>query len=115
MNYIPDRWVILNTYNEDGTLAANKVFASWYGGFAGSDYWQLNSNIVDVKDIEGHYEFTSQSGNIYICYKQAYGMSRCMQTELEHWQAKVGEHRIKIDERYVCKKQHLFSTKVSLF
>lgn len=103
MSNTPDRWVVLNFYKEDGTLVANKVLAGWYGGYAGSDYWQLNSGNASVKDIEGHYEFTSESGNIYICYKHAYGLSNCMRTELEYWQSKVGEHRIKIDERYVCK------------
>lgn len=67
---IPDRWVVVKL--DDGLY---KVFASYYGGYLGSDSWRLNSGISKVEEKEKHYDFHGYSGSIYRCHKETYGTS----------------------------------------
>lgn len=70
--YIPDKWVVVKIYR-DATPPVYKVFASWYGGWAGSDSWKLNSGITKVT-IEGFvYSFEGASGSTYECHTDCYG------------------------------------------
>ena len=43
----PDKWVVLKIEHEGNIIY--KVFASWYGGYLGSDSWKLNSGIKDIE------------------------------------------------------------------
>jgi hypothetical protein len=36
--YTPDKWVVIKI-NSDKYPSIHKVFACWYGGWAGSDSW----------------------------------------------------------------------------
>lgn len=74
--YTPDRWVVLKLTR--GSDVTYKVLAGWYGGYCGSDSWQLNSGIVRVVDLGDAYEFYGHSGSVYTCYKAARGMSAIM-------------------------------------
>jgi hypothetical protein len=71
-DYTPDKWVVVKiTGNEYPTYY--KVFACWYGGYAGSDSWKLNSGITRVYE-EGHcFMFDGSSGSKYACHKAQYG------------------------------------------
>lgn len=73
MEYQPDRWVMLKI--SDDTTTIYKVLASWYGGFAGSDSWKLNSGVTHVAVDEGAYLFHGSSGSVYRCDPASYGMS----------------------------------------
>ena len=68
--YIPDRWCILRIDRD-----TYKVFACWQGGYLDSDSWKMNSGIVKVTMVEGHYEFEGHSGNIYSCQQDLYGLT----------------------------------------
>jgi len=82
--YTPDVWVVLEITTPKETL--QKVFAGWYGGFAGSNSWKLNSGITAVRiDDEGHYEFDGYSGSTYCCHANNYHMSSLMQGVLANW------------------------------
>lgn len=70
-DYTPDRWVVVKIDTNKETL--HKVFACWYGGFAGSDSWKMNSGITKVIENDNHYLFEGYSGSVYKCYKQSYG------------------------------------------
>lgn len=70
-DYVPDRWVVIQVVSEKGKLY--RVFASWYGGFAGSDSWQVNSGIVGVDETKKKVTFHGFSGSSYHCNKDAYG------------------------------------------
>lgn len=72
-NYFPDKWLIVKLTTND--KSHYRVFASWYGGYGGSDSWQLNSGITNVVDTDGCYHFIGSSGSIYICNKSTYGIS----------------------------------------
>ncbi len=72
--YYPDKWVVVKIVSPQyGKI--NKVLASWYGGFAGSNSWKLSSGIVSVTKTESGYDFLNDSGSIYSCHKDTYGMS----------------------------------------
>ena len=74
--YTPDRWVVLKLTR--GSDVNYKVLAGWYGGYLGSDRWQLNSGIVRVVDRGDAYEFYGHSGSVYTCYKASCGMTGLM-------------------------------------
>jgi hypothetical protein len=70
--YIPDKWVVVKI-TSDNFAPVYKVFACWYGGWAGSDSWKLNSGITKVT-LEGYvYSFEGASGSVYQCHKNTYG------------------------------------------
>lgn len=84
--YTPDRWVILEMISPKETI--QKVFAGWYGGFAGSDSWKLNSGITETREYEDIFEFDGYSGSTYYCHRNGYGMSGYMMSVLAGWQKK---------------------------
>jgi hypothetical protein len=71
--YTPDLWEIVRLSINDEQI--NKILASWYGGFAGSDEWRLSSGIVEVVENDSHYQIHNESGSVYLCPKGAKGMS----------------------------------------
>ena len=87
--YTPDLWVIVDINStEHGNI--RKVLGSWYGGFARSDEWRMNSGIEEVIDQGEYYDIVGYSGSVYKCYKNSVGMSSYtdrvynnMKTELE--------------------------------
>ena len=72
--YTPDRWVVVKiTGYNDHPKPIYKVFACWYGGFAGSDSWKMNSGITKAT-LEGYvYSFEGYSGSVYECHTDSYG------------------------------------------
>jgi hypothetical protein len=72
--YTPDRWVKVRITNSEG-VSHERILASWYGGFAGSDSWKLSSGIESVDETDTYYDFHNASGSIYRCYKNSFGTS----------------------------------------
>lgn len=68
-DYHPDKWVIVKIGEEN----LYKVFACWYGGYAGSDSWKLNSGITKVTKEGFVYSFEGSSGSTYHCHTDSYG------------------------------------------
>jgi hypothetical protein len=95
--YNPDVWEVLELSTpEDG--AVRKVFAGWYGGYAGSDSWKLSSMINKVIETETHYEFLCESGSTYKCNKQSQKMSMYMMSIYSGWiEAAEKEGTLKIE------------------
>lgn len=73
--YAPDRWSIIEILDKVEGTTTIRVLASWYGGWAGSDSWKISSKINGIKDCGTHYEFSNESGSLYRCNKQCYGVS----------------------------------------
>ena len=69
--YFPDKWVVIKVTSAEVQLY--RVFACWYGGWAGSDSWKINSGITKVVPIENGYSFEGYSGSAYKCSKGSYG------------------------------------------
>lgn len=73
--YTPDKWVVLRITDPETNQTIDKVLGAWYGGFAGSDHWQLNSGIKLVDEHSDRFEFHGYSGSIYVCYKPCWGFT----------------------------------------
>ena len=72
-DYRPDRWVIVKIVTPTERLY--KVFASWSGGYGGSDSWKMNSGITRASLVDDRWEFDGYSGSVYSCHKESYGVS----------------------------------------
>ena len=75
MTNYPDRWIIVKVTNKETGDVHHRVFANWYGGYLGSDSWQLNSGIDRVEIEDGNYMFHGRSGSLYVCGMDNYGTS----------------------------------------
>lgn len=73
----PDKWVVIKLLDKNENSPLYKVFATWYGGYSGSDRWKLNSGIYSIEDSKTSYIFHGYSGSKYICSKNetSYGTS----------------------------------------
>lgn len=99
--YTPDRWVVFDV-EIPNKEKIKKVMGGWYGGFAGSDSWRINSGVANVTEYNDYYEFEGYSGSVYRCYKNSYGftgLSRAVFDSLKE-QAKDQNATITIDETY---------------
>lgn len=70
-DYQPDRWCVLRIHAPDQVLY--KVFASWSGGYTGSDRWKLNSGITRATLRDNSWQFDGASGSVYTCHCDSYG------------------------------------------
>jgi hypothetical protein len=70
-DYQPDRWLVVKIVTPKQQLY--KVFATWSGGYTGSDSWQMNSGITRATLVGDTWEFEGYSGSVYSCHKNAYG------------------------------------------
>ena len=98
-DYTPDRWVVVKITAPNVLLY--KVFACWYGGYAGSDSWKMNSGITKVTfNLENYcYYFEGYSGSVYGCDKDSYGTNSYGGSVLNRFieeAAKTGESTIEI-------------------
>jgi len=73
-DYTPDRWLMVKLTNKNEEVHY-RVFATWYGGFLGSDSWKLNSGVTKVALNDCVYEFKGSSGSVYHCRNTGYGSS----------------------------------------
>lgn len=83
--YTPDVWVVLEFDAPHLKEPLRKVFAGWYGGFAGSNSWKLNSGITEVRRDGDYYEFDGYSGSTYRCHEANYHMSSLMHGIYDNW------------------------------
>lgn len=71
-DYTPDRWLVVRITTPKERLY--KVFATWSGGYTGSDSWKMNSGITQATLSDaGYWEFAGYSGSIYYCHRDGYG------------------------------------------
>lgn len=83
--YTPDVWVVLEFDAPNFETPLRKVFAGWYGGFAGSNSWKLNSGITKTRKVDGFWEFDGHSGSVYRCHPNNYHMSSLMHGIFANW------------------------------
>lgn len=96
MEYNPDKWVVVKIDGNDHT-PIYKVFACWYGGYAGSDSWKLNSGITSVSRDGFVYSFEGASGSTYECHTDCYGTNFYGQGVLSNMIDKAGKNGITIE------------------
>lgn len=63
--YEPDGWKIIKLEKE-GQIQY-RVFASWPGGYADGDSWQINSGVKGFEEDSTSVKFYGYSGSIYDC------------------------------------------------
>ena len=86
-DYTPDKWVMLKFTHDSKPVY--KILASFYGGYARGDSWQLNSGVVKIEEDGDLYLFHGSSGSVYQCHKQMYGMSAYTMGILSNFQKQV--------------------------
>ena len=69
--HFPDNWTVIKIKGDDPHY---RVLAGWSGGYAQGDSWKLNSGIVKVEDDDLHWLFYGDSGSVYRCHKDSYGL-----------------------------------------
>lgn len=96
MDYRPDKWVVVKISSEKHP-PIHKVFACWYGGWAGSDSWKLNSGITKAT-LEGYvYSFEGSSGSVYECHEDSYGTNFYGQSVLGEMIDTAAKHDVIIE------------------
>lgn len=96
-NYIPDGWTVIKISPPDGAAPVYKVFATWYGGYAGSDSWKINSGIEFTEDAGNSYIFHGSSASTYTCAKSAYGINMYGSSVLTRMIDEAEKHGVIID------------------
>jgi hypothetical protein len=91
----PDKWVVIKITNQSNETHY-RVFACWYGGYIGSDSWQMNSGITKVNLVNNFYEFIGSSGSVYRCHINSYGTSGYGQSVLNNFINKSEELTIEV-------------------
>ena len=94
--YTPDVWVVLEFNTPQLETSTRKVFAGWYGGFAGSNSWKLNSGITVTRKVEDWFEFDGYSGSTYRCHNNNYHMSSLMHGVLSNWLNQYVDTKIRV-------------------
>lgn len=94
--YIPDKWVVVKITREH-VDPIYKVFACWYGGWAGSDSWKLNSGITKATLGGEVYSFEGSSGSVYECHKNCYGTNMYGHSVLENMIKNAAKSGVFID------------------
>ena len=74
--YTPDSWVVLEFVTPQETF--RKVLAGWYGGYAGTNSWKLNSGIKKAVFDGNWWLFEGHSSSVYRCNINNYHMSSLM-------------------------------------
>jgi hypothetical protein len=94
--YNPDKWVVVKI-TSDQHPPIHKVFACWFGGWAGSDSWKLNSGITRAYE-DGHcFMFDGSSGSTYACHKATYGTNMYGHGVLQNMIANAAKNAITIE------------------
>lgn len=94
--YTPDRWLLLKITN-DKNESHYRVFATWHGGYLGSDSWQMNSGITKVTENTDYYFFEGASGSLYVCRKGSYGSTVYGENVLFEYIEKAGKNNLLIE------------------
>jgi hypothetical protein len=95
-DYRPDKWLVVKITGKD-TAPVHKVFASWYGGWAGSDSWKLNSGNTKATLVGDVYYFDGYSGSVYECHKDEYGYTSYGGSVLTDIIQKAEQNGVKIE------------------
>lgn len=89
---LPDKWVIVEVNSSQGKH--RKVLGSWYGGYTGSDSYRFSSGITKIIDRGEHYEIENESGSVYLCNKNAEGMSAFTDSVYTHYKKELTDQKL---------------------
>jgi hypothetical protein len=98
----PERWVIVKIPYEGDYVY--KVFATWAGGYLGSDRWKMNSGITEVDSDNDYYYFYGYSGSCYKCNKKGYGFMTSYGSNVLDNTIKTAKEKMDIDIKLMDEK-----------
>lgn len=76
MEYIPDKWVVVDYSNKYSPTERYAILAGWYVGFTGSSSWKRSSSIQHTDFIsDDQICCTTYSGSTYILHKGRIGLT----------------------------------------
>lgn len=90
--YNPDAWVIVRITNNATRAVWHRVLAGWYGGYAKSNSWRMNSGITRIeksKENPDVYRVLGASGSSYNCHKNAEKTTMLTASILDQLQAEA--------------------------
>ena len=87
--YTPDAWVVVDISTKDETI--RKILAGWFGGYLGGDSWKLSSGVTSTAEYPDRYEFTNESGSLYICYRTVQRLTGMTGSMLSSWKKQISE------------------------
>lgn len=73
MEYIPDKWVVVDYSSEYSPTERYAILAGWGGSYVYGASWKRSSPIVSVEEKEDCWNVTTYSGSIYELRKSGYG------------------------------------------
>lgn len=89
--YNPDVWVLLKISGTDVPTPYYRILAGWYGGYAGSDSWQMSSGVNEIIDRDTYWEMPNHSGSLYFCNKRCETVSSLTASIFARYQAQNTE------------------------
>lgn len=73
MEYIPDKWVVVDYSSEYSPTERYAILAGWGGSYVYGASWKRSSSIVSVEEKEDCWNVTTYSGSVYELRKSGYG------------------------------------------
>ena len=73
MEYIPDKWVVVDYSSEYSPAERYAILAGWGGSFIYGASWKRSSGIIFVTLCDSNWEVTTYSGSVYILRKNSIG------------------------------------------
>ena len=73
MSYVPNKWCIVKIDHNNEIYY--KLFSSWSGSYLHGSEWRLNSGVVSCQSAGGMLEFSGETGSVYICNPENYGVT----------------------------------------
>ena len=86
-----DAWVVIKVKREADAEPYFKLLRGSYGGYTGSDTWNLNSGIDDYSVDAEIVTFTSASGSIYRVHKEQERMTLLMDSVVSNVKSMIKE------------------------
>jgi len=83
----PDRWVGVTLHVSEGAMV--KLLCGWSGGYLDADRWRLSSAVQRVIDHPQVYELQCESGSVYTCRKDKYGLTDLTRRLVAGWHARL--------------------------
>ncbi len=77
----PDKWAVVEITDKAKNEKHRRIFSAWTGNFFTPGSSRVSSPIVEVEDNNLFYEFTTQTGSKYHCYKSSYFPSKTQPVE----------------------------------
>lgn len=69
--YCPDKWIVVELKEHK----ISKILSGYSGGYLYGNSWRLSSGITKIIDKDSILEIHNESGSIYHCHKNSFGVN----------------------------------------